>query len=454
MPGLMISAAHKSSGKTTVSLGLCAALAARGHSVRPFKKGPDYIDPIWLSRAAEQACLNLDFFTSTLEEIKATYEYYGSAADICLVEGNKGLFDGLDLDGSNSNAALAKLLNLPVVLVIDAQGITRGVAPLLQGYLGFDSDVNIQGVILNRVAGPRHESKLLETIKYYTDLKVLGAVRRFSISGLNERHMGLVPANEDRQADKKITQLRQIMEDQVDLDNVFDLASGSKSNDGSLLSSEVRLPVTDVRIGIARDAAFGFYYQDDLDQFRKAGAALIPIDTLNDSKLPDIDGLFLGGGFPETQMHLLAKNRSMQSSIHGAIEQGLPCYAECGGLMYLTRGIEWKGEQAEMAGVIPAQTIMSSRPQGRGYIQFKESADAPWPQSDTNTMINGHEFHYSRLQGLPDSTHFAYHVLRGEGVQNQRDGIVYKNLLASYAHLRSTIQSPWVFRFVDFVRQC
>ena len=258
MPGLMISAAHKSSGKTTVSLGLCAALSARGRCVRPFKKGPDYIDPIWLSRAAEQPCLNLDFFTSTLEEIKSTYADYGSAADICLVEGNKGLFDGLDLDGSNSNAALAKLLNLPVVLVIDAQGITRGVAPLLQGYLGFDSDVNIQGVILNRVAGPRHESKLLETIKYYTDLKVLGAVRRFSISGINERHMGLVPANEDREADKKITQLRQIMEDQVDLDKVFDLASGSKSKDGSLFSSEARLPATDVKIGIARDAAFGF----------------------------------------------------------------------------------------------------------------------------------------------------------------------------------------------------
>ena len=183
MPGLYISAAHKSSGKTTVSLGICAALAARGRSVRPFKKGPDYIDPIWLSRAAGKSCLNLDFFTSTVEEIKSTYGSYSSSADISLVEGNKGLFDGLDLDGSNSNAALAKLLNLPVVLVIDAQGITRGVAPLLQGYVGFDSAVNIQGVILNRVAGPRHESKLLETIKYYTDLKVLGAVRRFNISG-------------------------------------------------------------------------------------------------------------------------------------------------------------------------------------------------------------------------------------------------------------------------------
>lgn len=452
MSGLLISAAHKSSGKTTVSLGICGALSARGYRVRPFKKGPDYIDPIWLSRAASQTCLNLDFFTSTLEEIKTTYYRYGSTADICLVEGNKGLFDGLDLDGSNSNAALAKLLNLPVVLVIDAQGITRGVAPLLQGYLGFDSDVDIQGVILNRVAGPRHESKLLETIKYYTDLKILGAVRRFDISGINERHMGLVPANEDTQADQKIIQLRQIMEDQVDLDSIFSLAKGLADSKPSL--SEISLPAPDLKIGIARDAAFGFYYHDDLDEFRKAGAELIPIDTLTDNKLPDIDGLFLGGGFPETQMHALAKNKSMQRSIYAAIEQGLPCYAECGGLMYLTRGIEWKGEQAEMAGVIPARTIMLSRPQGRGYIQLKESADSPWPRAGTKVVVNAHEFHYSCLRGLPDSTLFAYHVLRGEGIQNQYDGIVYKNLLASYAHLRSTTQNPWVSRFVNFVRQC
>jgi cobyrinic acid a,c-diamide synthase len=454
MPGLYISAAHKSSGKTTVSLGICAALAARGRSVRPFKKGPDYIDPIWLSRAAGKSCLNLDFFTSTVEEIKSTYGSYSSSADISLVEGNKGLFDGLDLDGSNSNAALAKLLNLPVVLVIDSQGITRGVAPLLQGYVGFDSAVNIQGVILNRVAGPRHESKLLETIKYYTDLKVLGAVRRFNISGIDERHMGLVPANEDRQADEKITQLRQVMEDQVDLDNLIELAASPISADGKYRPLNDSSVSTDLRIGIARDAAFGFYYHDDLVQFRKLGVKLVPVDTLTDSKLPDIDGLFLGGGFPETQMHALAKNKAMQSSIQAAIEQGLPCYAECGGLMYLTRGIEWKGEKAEMVGVIPAQTQVLTRPQGRGYIQFKESAASPWPQSDPNTTINAHEFHYSRLQGLPDSTQFAYHVLRGEGIQDRRDGIVYKNLLASYAHLRSTIQNPWVSRFVDFVRQC
>jgi cobyrinic acid a,c-diamide synthase len=455
MPGLLISAAHKSSGKTTVSLGICAALSARGLCVQPFKKGPDYIDPIWLSRAAGRACVNLDFYTSTTKEIEAAYTGYGLAADISVVEGNKGLFDGLDLDGCNSNAALAKLLNLPVVLVIDAQGITRGVAPLLQGYVGFDSGVDIQGVILNRVAGPRHESKLLETIKHYTELKVLGVVRRFKITGINERHLGLVPANEDKLADQKIAQLRQIIQDSVDLDGLVKLSSGQVEKVGDALSVTTRPSTPNLKIGIAKDAAFGFYYPDDLDEFRRVGAELVPFDTLHDRELPeDIDGLFLGGGFPETQMHSLAENKSMLRSIYVAIEQSLPSYAECGGLMYLSRGIEWDGNTAKMVGVIPAQTIISSRPQGRGYIQLQNSAYSPWPRPDTKAVINAHEFHYSRLEGLPDSTRFAYKVLRGEGIRNQQDGIVYKNLLASYAHLRDSSQNPWVSRFVDFVRQC
>jgi len=453
MPGLLISAAHKSSGKTTVSLGICAALASRGYRVQPFKKGPDYIDPIWLGQASGHSCLNLDFFTSDRKEIEATYLKYGSVADICLVEGNKGLFDGLDLDGSNSNAALAKLLELPVILVIDTQGITRGVAPLLQGYLGFDSGVNIQGIILNRVAGPRHESKLYETIQYYTDLRVLGAVRRFDRSSIDERHLGLIPAYEDKFAEQKIDQLRQLMDDQVDLDEVLNIASNVKITTRSD-PSEVRYPPADLRIGIAKDAAFGFYYKDDLDQFRSLGVDLVSIDMIKDKELPSIDGLFLGGGFPETQMHGLGKNKPMLDSVRTAIEQGMPSYAECGGLIYLSRRVEWNGESAEMAGVIPAQTIMSSSPQGRGYIQLKESVDSPWPRTSANNVINAHEFHYSRLEGLPDSTRFAYHVLRGEGIQNRCDGIVYKNLLASYAHLRGTTQNNWVARFVDFVRQC
>jgi len=196
MGHILISAAHKSSGKTMVSTGLARALSARGLAVQPFKKGPDYIDPKWLSDAAGRACFNLDYHTQSDDEIKALFASKADDADFSLIEGNKGLYDGVDVEGSNSNAALAKLLGAPVILVVDASGITRGVAPLLMGYRLFDKDVDIQGVILNKVLGPRHEDKLIQAIERYTDIEVLGAVRRNAHLGVDERHIGLVPSNE------------------------------------------------------------------------------------------------------------------------------------------------------------------------------------------------------------------------------------------------------------------
>ena len=198
MSRIFISAARKSSGKTSISIGLCAALHSRGLNAQPYKKGPDYIDPHWLSEAAGRNCYNLDFYTMQHEEILATYARFSSDADISVIEGNKGLYDGLDLDGSNSNAALAKLLKAPVVLVLDARGMTRGIAPLILGYQAFDTDIDIKGVILNKLGGYRHEDKLRKVIEHYTDVKVLGAVHNSSELDIEERHLGLVPSHEDK----------------------------------------------------------------------------------------------------------------------------------------------------------------------------------------------------------------------------------------------------------------
>ena len=224
MSQIFISAAHKSSGKTTVSLGLCAALRARGLNVQPYKKGPDYIDPMWLTRAAGHSCHNLDFYTMAADEISATVALHSQSADISLIEGNKGLYDGLDLDGSNSNAALAKLLGSPVVLVLDARGMTRGIAPLILGYQQFDTDINLAGVILNQVGGERHESKLRAVIEHYTDVSVLGAVAKNSDLEILERHLGLMPSNESENAQNHIEHIGNIITDQVDLDKLIDLA--------------------------------------------------------------------------------------------------------------------------------------------------------------------------------------------------------------------------------------
>ncbi|MDH3980280.1 MAG: cobyrinate a,c-diamide synthase [Gammaproteobacteria bacterium] len=451
MSRLLISAAHKSSGKTTVTLGLCAALAARGLTVQPFKKGPDYIDPMWLEQAAGRPCHNLDFHCMSHAEILTTVGHYSADADIALIEGNKGLYDGLDLDGSNSNAAIATLTQTPVILVLDARGMTRGIAPLILGYQAFDNEINIAGVILNQLGGSRHEAKLRNVIEHYTDVPVIGGVHRDPSLEIIERHLGLIPSNEDDAARRKIEQISTLISRQVDLDTLLTVAT-----DTPLTYEPIELPewagAEPVRIGIARDAAFGFYYPDDLDALERAGAQLVAIDTLRDTSLPDIDGLFIGGGFPESRMQALEANHELRTVLRTAIEQGLPTYAECGGLMYLSRSLSWNGRNCAMVGVIPGDVVMHEKPQGRGYVQLRETAQARWPAPHPASDLAAHEFHYSSLDKLEQGHDYAYEVLRGTGIDGNHDGLIIHNLLACYSHMRDTGQHHWTRRFVDFVR--
>ncbi|MFN3884149.1 MAG: cobyrinate a,c-diamide synthase, partial [Rhodocyclaceae bacterium] len=341
MHRFLISAAHKSSGKTTLAIGLCAALRARGLVVQPFKKGPDYIDPLWLTRAAGRGCRNLDFFLSPHDEILRQFSH-GFDADVCLVEGNKGLYDGLALDGSNSNAALARLLDLPVILVLDARGQTRGIAPLILGYQAFDPAIRIVGVILNRLGGSRHEAKLRAVVEHYTHVPVLGAIHEDPQLAVVERHLGLMPANEAAHAEQTIAAIATRVAQQVDLDRLLAISA----TDVPLAPPPPRPvpPQPTLRIAIARDAAFGFYYTDDLEALKDAGAEWVPFDTLRDAHLPECDALLIGGGFPESFLDELAANESLRQEIRTAIDSGLPAYAECGGLMYLARSITWQGK--------------------------------------------------------------------------------------------------------------
>ncbi len=508
MNRLLISAAHKSSGKTTISLGICAALQARGMRVQPFKKGPDYIDPMWLGQAAGRPCHNLDFFLMGHDEIIATIAARAGGADIAIIEGNKGLYDGLDLDGSNSNAALAHLTGTPVVLVIDARGMTRGIAPLLLGYQRFDANIRIAGVILNRLGGSRHESKLRAVIEHYTDVPVVGAVHNNEALEIVERHLGLMPSNEDTAARTRIESIASVVVAQVDMDRLLGIAasaptlgvteaagsftpsiSGGESGEAVQARSSlppspsrgvwggtvqedvvhVQRPLTPslsrrergsdtestVRLAIARDAAFGFYYPGDLEALRDAGAEITFFDSLQDARLPPCDALFIGGGFPEANMAQLEANAGLRNDIRTHIQEGLPAYVECGGLMYLTRSITWKGRRCEMAGVLPADTVMEDRPQGRGYVRLRETGQGPWIHTSAPAgEVLAHEFHYSRIENLPADTTFAYEVLRGFGADGKHDGIVYRNLLASYTHLRDLASNHWAQRFIDFARNC
>ncbi|MFA7429245.1 MAG: cobyrinate a,c-diamide synthase [Rhodospirillaceae bacterium] len=449
MPRLFISAAHKSSGKTMVSLGLVRALRQRGRVVQPFKKGPDYIDPLWLGSAAGRACYNLDYNTQTPEAIRALLARHEAAADLAVIEGTKGLYDGVETDGSTCNAALARLIEAPVVLVVDCVGMTRGIAPLLLGYQHFDGAPTFAGVILNKVGGARHESKLRAAVEAYTDFPVLGAVPMHTALKVAERHLGLIPANEQAASEAVVEGVAAVIAASIDLDAVEAAAHQAPALPAP--AGVAPLARTGLRIAIAHDSAFGFYYPDDLDALAAEGAELVPVHTLHDTALPpDIDGLIIGGGFPETHMAALEANAPLRAAIRDHLRDGLPCYAECGGLMYLSRSITWHGERFAMVGAVPADTVMNERPRGRGYVRLRPTdAAVPWrvdPAPDG--AIRAHEFHYSALEHIDGPQTFAYDVERGDGVDGHHDGLVIGNTVAGYTHMRGN----WVRPFIHFVK--
>ena len=340
-----------------------------------------------------------------------------------------------------------------MVLVLDARGMTRGIAPLILGYQAFDRSIRVAGVILSRLGGARHEAKLRAVIEHYTEVPVLGALQEDPRLAIIERHLGLMPANEDGAARTRIALLAAAVAKQVDFERLL-----------AATTSQARLPAVPplsppgraaVRIGVARDRAFGFYYPDDLEALERGGAELVFFDTLRDARLPQMDGLIIGGGFPEMFMRELEANTTLRAEILAAIAAGMPAYAECGGLMYLARTLSWRGDTHRMVGAIAGDAVMHERPVGRGYVRLAPTEAHPWGgHGDARAEIPAHEFHYSSIEGLAADTRFAYRVARGFGTDGKSDGIVVNNLLANYAHLRSAGSCDWAARFVGFVRQC
>ena len=490
MRALFVSAAHKSSGKTVVTIGLAGAFKRRGHHVKPFKKGPDYIDPNWLALASASACRNLDFNTMHHAEIEQTYRAHCATADVALIEGTMGLHDGVATNGEDSNAAMATLLNVPILLVLDARGLARGGAAVLKGLTDFQPGLRFDGVVLNRVSGERHAQKLRTAIENYTDLRVLGALREDPELTIVERHIGLIPGSEDAEAAARVERLTICVEAQIDVSslcpspapkkfpadecsqavngaNVLEgspratstvdtIACATQSADASLGTGNrdggfIAKAAAKIKIAIPYDRAFCFYYSDDLQQLREQGAEPIFFDTLHDHRLPQADALFIGGGFPETAMHALSDNLSLRQDIAAAAASGLPIYAECGGLMYLARSLSWNDSQVPMCGVLPFDVCMHARPRGRGYVRLRETGAAPWGRIvGLGAVIPAHEFHYSSVENCDTDLAFAYTVERGSGIDGTHDGVIVNNVLASYAHLRHSQASPWVRAMVEW----
>jgi cobyrinic acid a,c-diamide synthase len=448
IPRLVIAAPHGRSGKTTVSVGLAASFAARGVKVQPFKKGPDYIDPSWLREAAGRPCRNLDLFLMEAGALLAGFVRASESADLALIEGAHGLFDGLDVEGTNSTAQVARLLRAPVVLVIDASRMTQSVAALVRGFVDFEPGVNVAGVILNQVSGSRHHAKLAEALCRHAKIPLLGALPRGSSLTIPDRHLGLVPTDEQTSLVPVVERLRRAVEASVDLDGLLELARRAPPLPVAPQRRD-RMPDPDVRLGVARDRAFTFYYPENLEALRRAGAELVPVDTLQDASLPDVDGLYLGGGFPEMFLDALEANAGLRRDIRLAIAGGLPVYAECGGLMYLARRITWSGRSAPMVGALPCDIEMTGRIQGHGYVRGSVAAANPF--FPVGTALRGHEFHYSRATNL-GAVEFAYRLERGRGIVEGKDGLVAGNVLAAYTHLHALGAPGWADGLVALAR--
>jgi cobyrinic acid a,c-diamide synthase len=382
------------------------------------------------------------------EKIRESLQSASEGADVAIIEGNMGLYDGMEVDGKGSTADIARLLKAPVILVIDTSNMTRSIAPLILGFQNFEPDIAIAGVILNKVSGPRHEAKLRAAIDRYCNIKVVGAIPRLPEIGIIQRHLGLKPAKEDLKATSLIGSIGDIVGRYVDLEQVIEIAKTSPSLP-YLETGRSEIPPSSVRIGIAQDQAFTFYYPENIEALHRAGADLVPFSPLRDGDLPQVDGLYIGGGFPEVFMDELEANRVLSEKIREAIELGMPVYAECGGLMYLSRSISWNGVRREMVGGIPCDIVMHEKPKGHGYIKLQTTDSSDW--FGAGIEVRGHEFHYSEVVNL-GKVEFAYDLLRGKGVDGKHDGIIYKNTLASYAHLHSLGTPKWAERFVSFVK--
>ncbi len=453
MPRLVVAGLSGGSGKTLVSLGLLLSAQRRGVMASAFKKGPDYIDAAWLSWAAGRPAHNLDTFLMGYDGAAAAFIANSTLGALNVIEGNRGLYDGFDARGTHSTAELAKSLGAPVVLVLDATKVTRTAAAMVLGCQRLDPSVKIVGVILNQVSGPRHEKVLREAIEDTCGVPVLGAIPRIPTTRLlPERHLGLVVPEDYPDRDALRATLGELVEGRLEFEKLWELSCNAPDLDPPMMFQPSPPDGMGLKIGYLRDAAFTFYYPENLDALRVAGAELVPISALLATSLPeDLDALYIGGGFPETHGEALAADGTFLASVRCAAERGLPIYAECGGLMLLARAILWQGRRYSMAGVLPFEVEVCAHPQGHGYTEL--CVDAENAFFPVGLMLRGHEFHYSAIPPGTDLPSTACAVRRGVGCGGGRDGVVVGNLWASYTHLHALATPEWTAGLIHAARR-
>jgi cobyrinic acid a,c-diamide synthase len=433
VPRIVVAGVTSGVGKTTVAVAIMHSLRMKGLKVQPFKVGPDFIDPSYHTFVTKRQSRNLDVWMMGKQGVLGCFANACQGADVAVIEGVMGLYDGMSgKDDFASTAHVARILDAPVVLVVDAGKGARSIAAIVLGFLHFDRNVRIAGIILNNVASDRHAGYITEALAGKVKAPVVGIVRRNSEIRMEERHLGLVPAPELQEAKKKaITEAAKYVADQIDIDRILNLCGTCRLPDAPVRTKLAKK----ARIAVALDESFNFYYTDNLDALRRSGAELVFFSPVREQRLPEnIGGLMLGGGFPEVLADRLEKNRSMIKSIKKGVQDGMPVYCECGGLMYLTRSIRgYKGEKKarKMAGLVDADTLMTSRL----TLNYTE-AECSGPIFG-KAHLRGHEFHYSSIENIARDSRFAYSMKKGKGITGGRDGfVVNENGLAAYMHLQ------------------
>ena len=452
-PRLIVAGTKGDSGKTIVSLGLLWALRERGFPTCAFKKGPDFIDAAWLGWAAGGVGRNLDTFIMGADRTRRSFYQHAHSDRINLIEGNRGLHDGSDEHGTHSTAELAKLLQAPLVLVLPIPKTTRTAAAWVLGCQQLDPEMNLAGVIINQCAGQRHERVTRRAIESITGIPVVGAIPNLQSDLIPNRHLGLVTLAEFGQSDAIKIELARVGREYVDMDRIVEICYSAPAL-AIEPDCETRAPSdgSGLTIGMISDSAFTFYYPENLEALTATGATIKKISALETASLPkNLDALIIGGGFPETHLEPLCANRKLMEDIKLAVEQGLPVYAECGGLMYLSKTVEYNGVTYPLSGVLPIDMKVYNKPQGHGYCEVL--ADRANPFFTEGERLCGHEFHYSAIVSDRSKLNSAFAVKRGTGCFEKRDGIVYKNVLASYIHLHVVGSPNWADGIVNRARQ-
>ncbi len=441
-PRILIAGERSGIGKSTITIGILLALKEMGLDPQPYKSGPDFLDPMHHDMMLDRKCRNLDtwMFPDSVMEL---YQRSAAGAGVSVIEGVMGMYDGVDgRNEEGSSAHLAKTLGAPVILITDASGSARSVGAVVEGFRRYDPDVNLGGVIANRVGSKNHEGMVKDSIR---GVPFLGGIRRQDSINLKSRHLGLVPAQEQF-TDGRYEQIRDLIMDSLDMDLLLDIARSApdleETENGSVFGEES----PQVRLGVAMDQAFNFYYQDNLDMLVSRGAELVPFSPMSDP-MPDVDGLYFGGGFPELFASELSGNDGLMEEVRECSVSGMPIYAECGGMMYLTESMEdLEGAKHRMCGVFDVSTRMTKDLKALGYVEVVTQEDGPLAAA--GEAFRGHEFHYSHAHRVGD-VRFSYRMNRGKGISDGKDGMIAANTLASYTHIHFGNRPDMPMRFVD-----